>query len=431
MYKKDANKGLILYIALMLYCSFFFINNFRGNYPIIFVNNYKLIKRYNIEPDSFCKINKTINYIPNDYLVSLDYIDNTVPKEEVVEVKFFHENDNLKLIKCFDCEKTLNNNMPIFKGIVAHVSDVYTNHAGSVVTLKGEFIYLDPDKDHFEMREHLNGPVIKKVENVIALGHRAVFIYSHWFYDFLAPLTLFPDYLIKNSIILVSRKRQLCEETLEVFGVKPENIISVNKEQWVFAQNVYFTYDPCPHISHFGTCMNKLAKKMHNYFHLEQIKAEKYCLSNRKAGYRRHFLNFNELVDVTRKQYKDVKIEVVDDEQNHLVDTAKLWASAKLMFMPTGSNFIKSLFMHKGSVCVVALSFQTQDDSICKSACAHGVYVLYFIVLGMEHHSNYKGSNCPIPLAVKCIGIGLDCAKNGHWGKKKMFYDCSNKNVCV
>ena len=121
-----------------------------------------------------------------------------------------------------------------------------------------------------------------------------------------------------------------------------------------------------------------------------------------------------------------------NSEQENLIDTARLWASAKLMFMPTGSNFVKNIFMHHGSVCVVALSQDTQDNSICNTANSHGVSVLYFVVLGMRHHpGDHKEADCDVSLAVRCIGLGIYCAINGHWSKNETFYNCSNKDICV
>jgi hypothetical protein len=258
-----------------------------------------------------------------------------------------------------------------------------------------------------------------------------VAIYSHWFYDFLSPLTMFPQEIIDKSVYVVSRHRLLCEESLAIFGIKPEQIISVKNNEWVFAKNAYIARDPLPHNSHFGTAMRNLSIKFHKYFHLNQIKATKYCLSNRKASYRRHIHNF-EVVETVRKEYPSINFEVVDDETKHLIDTAKTWASAKLMFMPTGSNFVKNIFMHEGSVCIVALSQDTQDQTIAYSSGSHGVHVLYFVVRGMRHHVYSDNKNtCDPLLAVRCIGLGIYCAKNGHWSNDESFYNCKDKTICA
>ena len=85
-----------------------------------------------------------------------------------------------------------------------------------------------------------------------------------------------------------------------------------------------------------------------------------------------------------------------------------------------------------GSVCVVALSQDTLDNSFSYSANSHGVSVLYFVVLGMRHHSyDNKNTKCDIPLAVLCIELGIDFTVNGHWGKNETFYDCVIKDKCI
>lgn len=97
--------------------------------------------------------------------------------------------------------------------------------------------------------------------------------------------------------------------------------------------------------------------------------------------------------------------------------------------MPTGSNFVKNMFMHSGSICIIGLC-SYHDPSMSSSCCSHGVFVLFFVITGIEHHHGKHGI-CNPDLAVNCVKIGINCVQNGNWKEGEQFYDCKNPKVCI
>lgn len=186
------------------------------------------------------------------------------------------------------------------------------------------FVDLERNEKLRFIREKYNGSVFLHLDTVIALGHSHVHIYGHWIYDVLSPLTLFPDELIKKSYFLINRPRQLCVESLAVFGVDEEHIISVSYQDWVYAKNIYLLVDPLPHVSHFGIAFNRLTKRLHKYYRLDLIKPEKHCLGNRMKG-TRHLDNFNKVVKAVTNAFPNIHFDIIPDVQGTMRETAKLW----------------------------------------------------------------------------------------------------------
>jgi hypothetical protein len=361
-------------------------------------------------------------------LVDTVYFNTTVPAELIKSVRFYRYLDSLQYFNCGDCEVGIVKMAGKLRASYVQIRDAYVNFAGSVVTSDGTFLMFEKDTNIFSIRQRIPGRVTALVDNIIALGHNSLIIFSHWFYDFLAPLTMFPEELVKKSYYVINRDRALCEETLAIFGVKKDHIISVAFDEWIKATNVYTAVNPTTHDSHFGTCMLNLSRLLHKYYRLDLIESKEHLLSNRKKGLRRHITNFDEVVSAIRAKYSNINFTVVDDIQSSLYETAVTWASAKLMFMPTGSNFIKNLFMHPNSIIVVGLA-NSRDNCIAMSAVSHGVYTLFFTIIGMDHHYDYNGHPCDLKIATRCIGIALDCLKYGDWKEGETFNDYLREDV--
>jgi hypothetical protein len=355
-------------------------------------------------------------------LVDAVYFNTTVPAELIKSVRFYKYLDSLEYFDCGDCEVSAEKMAGKLRASYIQIRGGHTNFAGSVVSDDGTLLMFEKDTNLFKIRSFSSGKVVAYVDSVIALGHNSLNIFSHWFYDFLAPLTMFPEELVKKSYYVINRDRSLCVETLAMFGVKKDHILSVEIDEWVKAINTYTAVCPTPHNSHFGTCMLNLSRLFHNYYNLASIEPQNYLLSNRNKGDRRHISNFNEVVSALRNKYKNIAFKVVSDIQNSLIDTARTWASAKLMFMPTGSNFIKNLFMHPNSIIVVGLA-NCRDNCIAMTAASHGVHTLFFTIIGMDHHYDRNGHPCDIKIVTRCIGIALDCLKYGDWRKDETFND--------
>ena len=375
------------------------------------------------------RIKKIIKEYPKDLVVEKFTFDEDVPENETATVRFFHNKKDLNWIKYDDFERKDNEIVPKLNCTYVHMVNCYVNSAASIATLNGEFPDVEPNKKLKFLRRHSDGLCFLHFDNVIALGHSRIDIYGHWIYDVLSPLTLFPDELIRKSYFLINRGRELVIESLAMFGVDEFHIINIDCNEWAFAKNVYVMRNPLPHVSHFGIAFNRLSKRFNKYYNLDSIKPERYCLGNRVPG-RRCILNFDDIVAAIRITYPRIEFTIVSDYQSSLRESALVWAAAKLMFMPTGSNFCKNMFMHHGSVCVIGLA-DYHDPAMSSACCSHGIYVLFFVIMGMKHHQYQNGYKCDVDLAVRCVGIGINCAQNGNWMKGESFYNCPNPRQCV
>ena len=357
----------------------------------------------------------TINNFPNNTIISYHSVDCSLPRPNITYIKFYHHLNDLEYLKGYNpnLENQLNElsyKIGHYHYIVLH--NLYVSFANTFVTTNFEFIDNEPNPALKFIRSKVNGTLIGSYKEVISLGHNSVIIFSHWFYDVLAPLQLFPDEITKQcKIIVYPDSNNVHVETLLALNFLPEQLILINQNEYIYAEKIYTAINPLPHDSHYGLTMYKLSQKFRSFFNLTKIIPTKYCFSNRSG--RRQITNFNEIVEAARNKFTDYNISVVEDSKN-ISSIVKIWSKAKFMFMGTGSNFIKHLFMKEGSVLCIALA-NLQDNCIALSAASHNVFTFFFVVVGMDHQFNYSGHPCNIELAMNVFRIGLFLAKYGYW----------------
>ena len=337
-------------------------------------------------------------------------------------IKFFNYSNDLSQVMGYSpqIQDELNRGYNYLDAKIIHLRSVYISVCGSIVDPKNlKYTDLEFECSGKGIWPHPNGDVLGSLYSVIGLGHDHIYIYSHWFYDVLAPLCMFPSEIIDKSIVLTLNTKPWAFQSLEALGVKPENVLGISPGQWYFAENAYVCFQPCTHISHYGSAMKTLSKKLRAYLKLDSIKPSQFTLSNRPSGSRRHITNWNEVVKAIREAFPSEKFED-EVELQDFSNSALIWAKSKLMFMPTGSNFIRNLYMKERSVLVIGLA-NILDNCISLTAAAHKCHSIYFVMKGMDHHHNYNGGPCPLPPLLKAMKAAIYCVEHGHWDPQETF----------
>ena len=414
MEESDVNENyifLLKYFSIMLFIMFIYSSDiFFFDQIDIHFHNVVCLK----ETNKIIISNKITDF-PNNTIISYHSINCSIPESNITLIKFYHHLNDLEYLKGyypgFDDDV---NNMPYNVGIYHYIElcNLFVSFGNTFVTTNFEFIDNEPNPALKFIRYCANGSLIGSYKEVISLGHKYTYIFSHWFYDVLAPLQLFPNDIIKKcKIIVIPDNYNVHVDTLFALNFKPEQFIIMNEGDYIYAEKIYTVVHPLPHVSHFGLTMYKLSQKFRSFFNLSNIIPSKYCFSNRSG--RRKITNFNEIVQAAKTKFPDYNISVVEDSKN-ISSIVKIWSNAKFMFMGTGSNFIKHLFMKENSVLCVGLA-NYKDNCIAFSAASHKVFTFYFVIVGMDHHCNYSGHPCDVNLAIKVCEIGLYLAKHGQW----------------
>ena len=178
---------------------------------------------------------KRLFSIPEEYIIEYKKVNCSLPTPEFDYIKFFYETgDDYEGLRSFlpavkgnhyyvggyydGIEKDLNFQYWNHNSSYIHLRNIFTTYTGALLSENYEYFYLDPDQEW--ARKHPLGPVIKYVDNVIALGNTQLWAFGHWFHDVLGPLTLFPDDVIKKSYIICAFDSAVPFETLFAFDVE-------------------------------------------------------------------------------------------------------------------------------------------------------------------------------------------------------------------
>ena len=178
-------------------------------------------------PVSRIRPGRKINYVPPDCLVENISGFPYLTDDEIKPMKFFHHNDDVSYVSQFfpADEKLMTFTAGKFNDSILHLKNVYITYSATCVTQKFEII---SPGSLFSTASASEGPVIGAYDSIIAFGHAYVIVYGHWFIDFLCPLALIPDDILKSSMIIVQRSADnFVVDSLKILG----------RGNWIFMQD--------------------------------------------------------------------------------------------------------------------------------------------------------------------------------------------------
>ena len=376
------------------------------------------------------QVQQKITFIPQNNFISKTTINCDIPKPEYDLIRFIDYPEAYEGLPGFyvvtkgnpdfhsgfydTIQDDLNYQTWHHNATILHLKNVYTTYSSAIVTK--DFSFIQIDKNEF-CRKYENGNIIGSYDVVIALGNTQLICFSHFIYDVLSPLNLFPEDLLKSAHILIYTSIPASLEPLQLFGIQPSQYINITKMQWIYANELYTTM-PQPHVLHFGALFAKLSTRLRQFYGVDNITPTVYAVTNRKKGLHRHIRNLDAILPTLKSTFPKYNLQYYEDIFT-LREIAHTWCTFKFVFAPTGSNCVKNVFMKEKSVLVVILGSVT-DNSICLSAGSHGVYTLYGIIKGMPHWG-YGRSMIDINLATRLFDIGLYCSDHGHWKENETF----------
>ena len=257
-----------------------------------------------------------------------------------------------------------------------------------------------------------NGPLIDHVDEIIVTGSRfGQQGYGHMMTDFLHSLFLMPEEIQTRSKILIPRNND-GKTYLIRLGYKVSQFVILPPNSWIHASFVYSVFDHAPASYLFGNLTGYFHKRIDKAFHLSNIVPSKYYYCNRQYLARRYIHNMKEIMDLAQKNHPEIKFENLTDILPTVEETSLKWASAKFIFLPSGANTFKSIFMRPHTVLVMASTVRG-DFTPLKFAVTNSLFIVQFAT--NLHHVLPPG--CPIDVNQSMLNIdrGLYCCEHKRW----------------
>lgn len=285
---------------------------------------------------------------------------------------------------------------------------VYACPYGGCANLDGRIFY--PDKSNSIPRFGESGKVIKYLENVVSLGSKWSIMYGHWVCDVLAPIMFMPEEVINKSVFLLPVNSTIYAEAISLLGFN--EILFLKSNQWVFARHFHSVYNPEPvhGCIHYG--LKALSNKIKGKLNASNVIPTNFGLYNRPMG-NRHFFNFEEFIEICHLRFPDIKFYILETLYPTFRESVFAYASCKMYFGPTGSNFANLVWMSSKTVCVVGMG-SMHDDPVIANALVMNIWMVTFLVPGMYHHGSFTGT-IDFPLAIKAMNKGFFVLENQRW----------------
>lgn len=291
---------------------------------------------------------------------------------------------------------------------MALLKNVYINWASGVLTNE-HFIIPDENNWFVSARAPSSGPVVARYENAIAVGRESN-RYGHWILDYMCPLLLLPENVIKTYTILNVPDIPIAHEMLNWLGVPKKNIVHrLMRHQLVFCRNVYFPYKPLVDANYIGYPVQLIRDLVFKTLKLDGINQTKYCFYQRAK--KRVILNLNEMINMTKINFPEYPWETIPDGQS-LTQCGKTWAAIKLIISGNGSHMFRCVCMQKGAVYIEILG-PYNDLSCLGAVLSTGTHVITIktnaITMGMWWSGkNYKMEIDKVINAIKYVKPYLD-----------------------
>ena len=330
--------------------------------------------------------------------------------------------ENVVAEKPFDkifTEERMNQEAVRSKGLIYRVSNVTVNE-GTTFAYKNHFMVVRNQywSGWFDFQ---SGYITFVADKALILGHYFCrYNFGHIIHDYMVPLAYFPDDIVENVYIISQSNENYTMEFFKVFGIRENQIILLPKDAWVKCNTLYVIDRPSPTLAYYGYGARRFHALCVSYFNLTDIKPMRYALINRNSLTRR-IKNFKEIIEQCNLIYPEYNWTEMNDYYETLRETACVWATFKVAFMPTGSNVAKVYFMHPKTVICVGEA-NIVDYSPMKDAAAIDVFSRWFCFPSMEHRQEVKeGWEVNVSLVIENIKYALYASKYQNWPSSRSF----------
>ena len=373
---------------------------------------------------------KRVNFIPKECLVEYVRLNLSLPPYQYDHI-LFYDRSTFRNLQTFILNKKgianyfkpyydgyeidLNRNCWEFSASYVHMKNMFVCNSATYTMYDMTYIYLENDWKLNWIRTNSEGDVVGSYNDVIAVGHHASGIFGHMLDDVLIPILMLPQDIIDKSFIAVTYETYKYANLFNVIGIFPERVHFMNKSQWIFACNLYTFVDPTLHISHYGLLSNRFSQKMRKYYAVDKIVPTNYVISYRTTN--RNITNLYQVYLEMKMLFPNRPFIYYADELS-IENSSKVYASALLLFGPTGSNMYKHYFLKEKSVIIIALGTHL-DPTVGIGAGAHDIFTIYVVLPGMEQFGTNPGF-LKIDIARRLFTEAIYCVDHHHFSTKTL-----------
>ena len=393
-----------------------------------------IIDQYNMEGTLIAIKSPNLQEIPKESIVEIVSPDLMLPKPDREYIKLY--TNDLESIGEFlpktpdnkyyqggytpTLENALNNQYWNYSASYGHLKNMYCTYTGSFITSDYQFIDIEPISAIKWIRAVANGRVIASFENIVTVGHTQVFQFGHFVADVLAPIVIFPEEIIQKSFVVINKASKRFQELLEACDINLQQVIFVDKGEWVFAKNLYAPISPLPHLSHYGKLITRLSSKLKRYYNTSELLPTRFLFINRPRGLSRRMQNMEELSRMAQTQFPKYNFEYIEDT-NSFKESALQWGTAKFMFVIVGSNNAKNVFMQENTVLIVGLANVMESCAPLRSGPLK-IFTLEYRNKEMNHWIT-KPTYCDPKRSMRAISIGMYVVEHGRFNPDESFHD--------
>ena len=255
--------------------------------------------------------------------------------------------------------------------------------------------------------------IINHVESAIALAHYHM-TFSMPFYNIFFPISVIPQDAIKRSVLIIPKSHmKFCEEIYKIcYGYN--QVISLDHNEYIHCNEFHTVIHPTPGISHYATTAYNFSLLYRKKFNLTSIIPNQYALCNRVSKYARHIRNFDEIVDAVKGNLSNYQWNVLEDEYKTMIESAKVWATIKVILAPTGSNLVRCIAMAPNTAmcCIFGDRYDWEVVAITQ---VFEIFIYVLPVPDMAHFSAETKNIIDPSLVVHVLNDTVYAAENKKW----------------
>ena len=255
-------------------------------------------------------------------------------------------------------------------------------------------------------------------ENVLFLWCKHGITFGHFMHDAVPGLISTPQEIINKSMIMCLYPNiDICEEVFDLLNIPKDKLIHSEDLCWYFAENLYMVYSTEPFNAYNIYSYPKLIEILKERTQANSIVGTRYIFLNRLPGKYRYISNFDEFFNQSIQAFPKYNWEKLQEKAMPLNDSAKFYASIKLLVAPSGSNIVHTIFMNGNyttGVCIIQSDNLDWSNYLAALIC--GIW-MNGIVNTYKHWDTDNEHNCTIPYAITSIRRLLHALEYGNWGE--------------
>ena len=262
------------------------------------------------------------------------------------------------------------------------INNIYINKFGSILQNFTLYKFHPRIQNFVDNKPHENF-FFGIFDSVIGLSHIGTHVFGHFFIDFLSPIMLLPNHIVKKSFFLIPSIMPYMIPFFQILNISTDQIISVPGYGYLYSKR-YYVLDPYVHYFVFPSIYLKLSNFLRESFCLSSSNASRIFLYNRPPG-RRHIRNFNMIYQNLTNSFKNYCFEIIDFGDK-IENSVQILNQAKVLFIGFhGSAMANMFFMQKKSIFIEILTASNPIWAICISQ-SLGIFHIYSIDSSVVHH---------------------------------------------